>query len=193
VTVIGSGMGKTILDFHGQKQGDDALFAQSVQNRTFQGFTVEDSPGNASRVLSVIGLTFRQVEVKWTASDSSSHGAYGLYPVQSQNVLIEGCAISGASDSGIYVGQSQQIVVRNNEAFQNVAGIEIENSFFADVYGNDSHGNTAGILVFDLTSACCASRPRSQRRSTPPRSAASGTRRSSRPSSATPTTPRTGR
>ena len=34
--------------------------------------------------------------------------------------------------------------------FSNVAGIEIENSFFADVHDNTSHDNTAGILVFDL-------------------------------------------
>ena len=150
VTVIGAGQGKTILDFHGQKQGDDALFAQSVSGLTFQDFTVENSPSNASRMLGVTGLTFRGVEVKWTAKTNSSHGAYGLYPVQCKNVLIENCAISGASDSGIYVGQSQEIVVRNNQAFSNVAGIEIENSFFADVYGNDSYDNTAGILVFDL-------------------------------------------
>ncbi|HEX3772351.1 MAG TPA: parallel beta-helix domain-containing protein [Polyangiaceae bacterium] len=150
VTVIGAGMGKTILDFKGQKQGDDALFAQSVQNLTYEDLTVRDAPGNATRALMVTGLTYRSMEVTWTASDSSTHGAYGLYPVQSANVLIEKCKISGASDSGVYVGQSQQIVVRDNEAFKNVAGIEIENSFFADVYDNDSHDNVAGILVFDL-------------------------------------------
>jgi parallel beta-helix repeat protein len=70
--------------------------------------------------------------------------------VQSTNVLIESCLATGASDSGIYVGQSNQVVVRKNEARENVAGIEIENTFFADVYGNDAHDNTAGILVFDL-------------------------------------------
>jgi parallel beta-helix repeat protein len=150
VTIIGAGEGKTILDFHGQKAGDDGIFAQSVQGLTFQDFTIEDTPGNASRLLAVTGLTFRSVEVKWTSSDAKTHGAYGVYPVQSTNVLIENCSISGASDSGIYVGQSQQIVVRNNEAFGNVAGIEIENSFYADVYGNTAHDNTAGILVFDL-------------------------------------------
>jgi parallel beta-helix repeat protein len=151
LTIVGAGKGKTVLDFHGQKVGgEDAIFAQSLKGLTFQDFTVQDSPGNATRVLDVTGLTFRSVEVKWTATDNKSHGAYGLYPVQSTNVLIENCSISGASDSGIYVGQSQQIVVRNNEAFANVAGIEIENSFFADVYGNTAHDNTAGILVFDL-------------------------------------------
>jgi parallel beta-helix repeat protein len=109
-----------------------------------------DTPGNGTKVLDVTGMTFRSLEVKWTSTSSKSHGAYGLYPVQSKNVLIENCLISGASDSGIYIGQSQEIVVRNNEAFANVAGIEIENSFFADVYGNTAHDNTAGILVFDL-------------------------------------------
>jgi parallel beta-helix repeat protein len=149
VTVIGSGMGKTILDFKGQTQADDAMFAQSVQNLTYESLTVKDPPGNAFKTLSVKGMTFKSLEVTWTALDHTD-GPYGVYPVQDTDVLIEDCKISGASDSGIYIGQSQYIVVRNNEAFQNVAGIEIENSFFADVHDNYSHDNTGGILVFDL-------------------------------------------
>ncbi len=53
-------------------------------------------------------------------------------------------------DAGIYVGQSENIVVRNSVAEYNVAGIEIENSFKADVYKNVATHNTGGILVFDL-------------------------------------------
>jgi parallel beta-helix repeat protein len=63
---------------------------------------------------------------------------------------MENCQITGASDSGIYIGQSQNIIARNNTAYGNVAGIEIENTWYADVYGNIAHDNTAGILVFDL-------------------------------------------
>jgi parallel beta-helix repeat protein len=48
------------------------------------------------------------------------------------------------------VGQSSQIIVRNSRAEYNVAGIEIENSTFADVYNNIATNNTGGILVFDL-------------------------------------------
>jgi parallel beta-helix repeat protein len=65
-------------------------------------------------------------------------------------VLIEHSISIGASDAGIYVGQSNDIVVRYNEVYDNVAGIEIENSNNAEVYENYSHGNTGGILVFDL-------------------------------------------
>ena len=100
-------------------------------------------------MLGVTGATFRALHVAWTAGDGTD-GAYGLYPVQSTNVLIEGCTVQGASDSGVYVGQSTSIVVRHNTVLGNVAGIEIENSFDADVYENESHHNTAGILVFDL-------------------------------------------
>ena len=72
-----------------------------------------------------------------------------------QNVLIDGCVAIGASDAGIYVGQSQNIIVKNSIAQYNVAGIEIENSFYADVFDNlTSH--TGGILV--LTFLICHSK-----------------------------------
>jgi parallel beta-helix repeat protein len=65
-------------------------------------------------------------------------------------VLIEDSVVIGASDAGVYVGQSDQIVVRNNRAEFNVAGIEIENSSNADVHDNIATNNTGGILVFNL-------------------------------------------
>ena len=90
------------------------------------------------------------LKTEWTGGPKPTNGAYGLYPVESKNVLIDGCVAIGASDAGIYVGQSQQIIVRNSSAHYNVAGIEIENSYFADVYNNLASHNTGGILVFDL-------------------------------------------
>ena len=85
-----------------------------------------------------------------TGGPKSTNGAYGFYPVESEDVLIDGCVAIGASDVGIYVGQSKNIIVRNSVAQYNVAGIEIENSYYADVYDNLASHNTAGILVFDL-------------------------------------------
>ena len=79
-----------------------------------------------------------------------TNGAYGVYPVESKNVLIDGVTVSGASDAGIYVGQSDNIIVRNSRAEYNVAGIEIENSTNADVHDNVATHNAGGILVFDL-------------------------------------------
>ena len=42
-------------------------------------------------------------------------------------VLVDGVVAIGASDAGIYVGQSRNVVVKNSRAEYNVAGIEIGN------------------------------------------------------------------
>ena len=68
----------------------------------------------------------------------------------SSDILIEDCYAYGASDAGIYVGQSDKAVIRDCLATGNVAGIEIENTTNTDVYDNMVTENAAGILVFDL-------------------------------------------
>jgi parallel beta-helix repeat protein len=151
VTVIGAGMGKTIFDFSGQKGGDgEGFFAQSVQNLVLRSFTVKDTIGNAVKVLGATGVRFDHLETTWTSDDAASHGGYGLYPVLSKNVVIEHCVASGASDAGIYLGQSDHAVIHDNEVHDNVAGIEVENTWFVDVHDNYAHDNTGGILVFAL-------------------------------------------
>ena len=91
-----------------------------------------------------------RLRTEWTGGPKESNGAYGFYPVESKDVLIDGCVAIGASDAGIYVGQSQNIIVKNSTAKYNVAGIEIENSYYADVFDNLAIHNTGGILIFDL-------------------------------------------
>lgn len=164
VTVRGAGLGRTILDFSGQAAGGGAEGIRvDADDFTIEDLTVRDSRGDGIKVEGADGVIFRRVRVEWSAkggepSDSNpcrgiaraENGAYGLYPVQSRRVLIEDSEASGASDAGIYVGQSQDIVVRNSLAECNVAGIEIENSYRADVYGNTARHNSGGFLVFDL-------------------------------------------
>lgn len=149
VQIEGEGMGQTILDFSNQLSGAQGLSVTS-DNVTLQDFTIQNAKGDAIKVKGVTNIKFLRVKTEWTNGPSSENGAYGLYPVESKNVLIDGCVAIGASDAGIYVGQSQNIIVRNSRAEFNVAGIEIENSYFADVYNNTATNNTGGILVFDL-------------------------------------------
>lgn len=149
IKLRGQGMDKTILSFKNQKIGAQGVFG-SANALVFEDFAVEDSFGNAVKVVSAQSVTFRRLRISWTAGPLQENGAYGLYPVSSRDVLVENCDVSDSSDAGIYVGQSENIIVRNNKAHHNVAGIEIENSRFADVYNNEVYENTAGILVFNL-------------------------------------------
>ena len=150
IVIKGSGINSTILSFSSQVEGAQGISITNCNNITIEDFTVEDAKGDGIKCQYVDGIIFRRIKVQWLGGPSSTNGAYGLYPVQSENILIEHCIAIGASDAGIYVGQSNNIIVRYCEAYENVAGIEIENSIKADVYSNNVHGNTGGILIFDL-------------------------------------------
>ncbi len=149
VTVKGAGQGKTVLDFKGQMAAGEGLMITS-NGVTIRDLTVEDAKGDAIKAKGVDQISFIDLKVDWPGPPKSTNGAYGVYPVSSTNVLIDGVTVRGASDAGIYVGQSKNIVVKRSRAEFNVAGIEIENSMNADVHDNVSTHNAGGILVFDL-------------------------------------------
>ncbi|MGB3501809.1 MAG: parallel beta-helix domain-containing protein [Mesorhizobium sp.] len=149
VTVRGAGAGRTVLSFRGQDGSGEGLLVTS-DRVVLEDFAVENTPGDGVKSKGSDTITFRNLSVVWTDGPKAENGAYGVYPVSSKNVLIDGVFVSGASDAGIYVGQSENIVVRNSRAEFNVAGIEIENSKAADVHNNTVTRNTGGILVFDL-------------------------------------------
>ncbi len=149
VTVRGAGPNATILSFKGQKGAGEGLLVTS-DDAILRGFAVEDTRGDGIKSKGVKRIIFYDLRVSWTGGLSDKNGAYGIYPVTSSDVLIDKVTVTGASDAGIYVGQSRNIIVRNSTAIRNVAGIEIENSFNADVHDNLATRNTGGILVFDL-------------------------------------------
>ena len=149
ITVRGMGADKSVLSFKGQKSAGEGLLVTS-NDVVLRDFAVEDTRGDAVKSKGSSRVTFFNLRVEWTGGPKATNGAYGVYPVSSTDVLIDNVRVSGASDAGIYVGQSKNIIVRNSLATRNVAGIEIENSFNADVYSNVSMHNTGGILVFDL-------------------------------------------
>lgn len=150
LVIKGKGMDKTILSFKGQTTGAEGIRISNASNIRLEDFSVEDAKGDGIKAMNVNGIIFKNIRAAWTGKPDKRNGSYALYPVMCNDVLIEGCIARGASDAGIYVGQSTNIIVRNSEAYENVAGIEIENSLYSEVYGNRATNNAGGILVFDL-------------------------------------------
>ncbi len=133
------------------KRGFQAL---NVDGLTFQSLDFFNQDEDHIFVAGANGVTFRDI-----TGDGNRNSRYAVFPVQSQNVLVEICKVSRQNDAPIYVGQSLNIVVRYNRVNAGVAGMEIENCGNAQVYGNYSGspltdpdsvngGNTGGLLVF---------------------------------------------
>ena len=151
VTIKGAGMEETILSFKNQVAGAEGI-SVSASDFTIENLAIEDTIGDALKINEGNNIIVRGVRTEWTNGPDVKNGAYGIYPVQTTNTLLEGNVAIAASDAGIYVGQSRNVIVRNNTAEYNVAGIEIENTIGADVYGNKAINNTGGILVFNMPS-----------------------------------------
>lgn len=149
VTIRGKGMDKTVLNFAGQLGAGEGLLVTS-DDVVLRDFGIEDSKGDGIKSKGADRIVYYKLRVEWTRGPHPENGAYAIYPVESTDVLVDSVTTIGSSDAGIYVGQSENIIVRNSVAKFNVAGIEIENSVGADVYNNIAVNNTGGILVFDL-------------------------------------------
>ncbi|MCP4359413.1 MAG: hypothetical protein GY796_15490 [Chloroflexi bacterium] len=131
------------VDGDGENDLTDGVIA-SGNDFTMENFVMRNYTGNGVLVDGVRGVTIRHTY-------SENVGLYGVYPVRSTDVLVE-CNVSTlVTDAAIYVGQSRDIIVRNNLVYDNIAGIEIENSAYAKVYDNEAWNNVGGLLVFLLT------------------------------------------
>ena len=150
IIIRGSGIDKTILSFSDQIEGAEGIKIINSNNITLKDFTIQNSKGDLIKIEGSKNINLFNIKAEWTNGPDELNGSYAFYPVLSENIIIDNCIAIGASDAGIYVGQSKNIIVKNSEAFNNVAGIEIENSYYADVFNNYVHDNSGGILVFDL-------------------------------------------
>lgn len=150
IIIRGAGRDQTFLDFSGQSAGGEGVLVTNSNSIRFENISIRDAKGDALKTRDCNRVSFVNVGTVWSGEPSSDNGAYGLYPVLCTDVFIDNCYAYGASDAGIYVGQSDRVIVKNCLAEGNVAGIEIENTTNADVFDNEAFDNTGGILVFDL-------------------------------------------
>ena len=108
VTVRGAGPDKTVLSFKGQLGAGEGLLVTS-DDVVLRDFAVEDSKGDGIKSKGADRIVYKNIRVEWTGGPKETNGAYGVYPVESSQVLIDSVLVKGASDAGIYVGQSQDL------------------------------------------------------------------------------------
>ena len=77
----------------------------------------------------------------------ANNARYGIFPVRSSHGLIEFNSVSGSADTAIYVGQSDDVSIGNNQSTSSTVGINVENSARVDIQRNYVGGNAIGILV----------------------------------------------
>jgi cytochrome c peroxidase len=143
ITLVGGlGTAATRPTLDGRSELSDAIIV-SGHGVTIANLDVRRYVGNGIVAQETTNFTLKDTKLEDT-------GLYGVYPVRSSFVKVQGVEVIGARDAGIYVGQSKGILVEGCVAHGNVTGIEIENSVDAIVEKNHVYDNAGGILVFAL-------------------------------------------
>lgn len=127
-----------VLD--GKKELNDA-FLYSGNGIQIENFKITNYKGNG--IMGQAGNNF-VIRNNWIIDT----GVYGIFPQYGKNGVVEHNILSGIEDAAIYIGMCDNIDVKHNKVFENVAGIEIENSRHALVENNYAYNNTGGILAF---------------------------------------------
>lgn len=142
ITIRGQGQGDTRPVLDGQKQIGNGIIACGDQF-VAENLILKNYQANGILTNGSDGVTLRDLF-------ADSTGEYGLFPVHSKNILMEKNVVTGASDAALYIGQSENVIVRDNEAYGNVTGLEFENTSNGVAENNYLHDNTSGLLVFVL-------------------------------------------
>ena len=124
----------------GKKEINDA-FLYSGNGILIENFKIINYKGNG--IMGQAGNNFI-IRNNWIIDT----GVYGIFPQYGKNGLVEHNVLSKIADAAIYIGMCDNVDVRHNEVFDNVAGIEIENSRHCLVENNYAHNNTGGLLAF---------------------------------------------
>lgn len=127
-------------------QADDEHPPCGFDGSRIHGFSIH---GFTLRGFQIHGLHLACVDgFEISNNVSENNSVYGLFPVVSSNGLLINNVVRGtALDAGIYVGQSDSVVIAGNHSENNLIGLEVENSRNCSVVGNELSGNTLGILV----------------------------------------------
>jgi parallel beta-helix repeat protein len=119
----------------------------AVEEFTLRGLTIKHAGFSGVFLVGVDGYHL-------TGSRYVDNPVYGPYPVCSHNGLIDfnhvvggGSTVGPSLDTGIYVGDDDQVTVRHNRVTNYVIGVVVENSVHTTVNDNLLQQNTAGVYV----------------------------------------------
>lgn len=127
-------------------QADDehppcGLDGQTLRGFSLRGFTVRGFAAHGVHLACVDGFSILD-------NRSEDNLVYGLFPIVSRNGVMAGNVVTGTTlDAGIYVGQSDNVLITGNLVHGNLLGIEIENSRGCAAVANEAWGNSFGIFV----------------------------------------------
>lgn len=149
ITIKGAGADQTILLFKKLKKNTPSIEIANAQEILLEGITIQNKKGVGIKTYHSSKITFLDIHVKWLDKPKKSNGSYGFYIDNCTKTTIKDIEIVGASNTGIFVNQSDKITIRRGNIHQNAVGIKFENTKNGEIYKNTIHNNRTGLVILD--------------------------------------------
>ena len=150
ITFLGKGKNKTILTFATQEEGLEGLKVFNCQDIRLEGFSIEDSWGDALIVQNVEGITIKNVKTSWPKNSGKKKNDHGIIAIKSNRLMLDSCEASGALNAGIFVKQSRNLIIKDAHVSLNVTGISVVNSSNIEIHHSLIEQNSLGITLENL-------------------------------------------
>ena len=112
-----------------------------IDGFSLSGFTVRGFAVDGVHLACVDGFSL-------TNNVADGNGVYGFFPVVSHNGVVSNNEVMNtATDAAIYIGQSDNVLIKDNRVHDNLLGVEVENSRNCAVIANEIYSNTFGLFV----------------------------------------------
>lgn len=146
--ITGAGMAVSVLDFAQLGSGSEAWNIGSCRKIVLEGFTIRNAPADGLRLQNCENIVLRNVAVEWT--DKSRIGSYGIFAINSKNVVMDNCTVSGAAHGGLVAVCCSLVEIVRCSAKHNVVGIASENSQQVEIHACTAENNSIGIAAIQL-------------------------------------------
>lgn len=126
--------------------GDSGITVESVtpslriDGFTLSGLQVRNYSGNGVILIEVDN--FQIDHGQYVDNDE-----YGIFPILCSHGLIQFNQVSGSDDTGIYIGESHDALIKQNHVSDCTVGIDVENSSHVIVQDNWASDNTIGMTT----------------------------------------------
>lgn len=146
IQLRGQGRLRTVLVFQPAADRLPAIELNGSHLR-LEGLSVLDAAGDGIFVHSGDSQVLRDLRISWQKGRNHNNGRYAIHLSQVRSALVEESEVSRASDTGVFIEQSRQVIIRRVHALENTVGIEAENSTDVDLTLNRAEHNTGGIFA----------------------------------------------
>ncbi|GJM63542.1 right-handed parallel beta-helix repeat-containing protein [Persicobacter diffluens] len=146
ITIIGQGMGKTILSFH-QLSNGNGIEILNAENIHFKGFTILNAPLANLKIQGCQYLHLEQIESAWTFENSQNNGLFGINLVDNKFIQIKNTKVKHAQKACILAQSSQFLEVSKNQIEYSEIGLSVLNNQIVDIYENQVKNNGIGIRI----------------------------------------------